>query len=253
MGLLSLFGSQNKVSEAASRSFLSPDDYPVNSSDVVAHIRTAVKRSVSTRDPIFLFFDIEPAEQMLEPMQWGQWSLDRVAEDTLGGFPHVMQFSYTFCDQKQNLILARNLVIKPDGWSLPSEIDGPVRLSHEFACARGVPMKDALAEFTTCIAPTSRITTFDADLDAILLEVELRRHGFQALPRTFFMDLSERCRPFCGLDDDPTDVNATHVKPMLRDLYEKLFQPFEIDWHDVAADVQIIQHCFFALDKKRAF
>lgn len=249
---MALFFTKKKLPQQAIGSFLSPVDFPPNCEVVVEHLRESIRKHTGTQFPLYLFFDAVCAGCSPEPCVWETWKVDEIPPKDLRSYPHLLLFAWVLCDEWQKVVMARNFVIRPEGYTLPAAAGEPYGLNHALALEKGVGLADVLREFCSCLAPATRAVTFDASTEAVALEVALRRAGLvQRFNRNFFYDVSEQVRDYCALPCE--DGAKPHAKPTLQDLYEKLFAPFDVNWNEPSADIQILQHCFFPLLKQRVF
>lgn len=257
---MAIFGKSKKLPPQAAGTFLSAEEFPLYAPEVVQHIHDSIGRLSQAQKPIYLIFDVEAIGSMPEFRTWDLWSADSMEDAALPEYPHIMQWAWVLCDDQQETLIARNVLIKPEGFAVPA-IAGKVHgITQQAALEKGVPIRAALKEFSECVAPTTRCCTFDACIGAAVVELEMRRAGLpMRFNRFFFYDLAERSRKFCALPDPDADELGDEPqrhfrKPKLSELYEKLFGPFdEIRWNDASADVQIAQHCLFGLKKREDF
>jgi hypothetical protein len=220
------------------------------------HLREEIGRYTRAHEPLHLFFDLDVEGAMPAPVSWDRWLVDQLEEEELAAFPHTTHLAWVLCNLDQEPIVARDCRIEVDTTDALA-LDGLPGEGHNHTL-RGprVPLKDTLKEFSFCLAPTTRVATFDALKCGVQAEVELRRaHLRDRFNRLFFIDLAERARDFCAFPDEHEHEgsHANHFrKPTLPELYEKLYPPFEVDWEDAGARVQILQHSLFTLQKKAA-
>jgi DNA polymerase III subunit epsilon len=232
-------------------SFLPSWEFPPCCPPVLDRIREAAKMHVGGRSPLYLFFDVEVIGSMPEYKSWDRWDVSHLEEAELADFPHILQFAWILCDEHQHVFMARNMIARPNGFEIPPLAEEVHGISHEKAMLDGVPIKDILSEFCNGLAPSTRIITFDAAVDGVVTEIELRRSGLPAhLNRLLFYDLREKSRALCALPNEEDDEDGFRA-PQLEELYDKILTPFGIQWHHASADVQVIQKCFFQLLKMR--
>lgn len=253
MGLFTALAKPKKLPTESMNSFLPVTEYPAKCPVVVAHMREAIKKHTGTHWPLYLFFDIKPLGTLPQEKPWDRWDPDALDEPELAEYPHIMQFAWILADEKQHVYMARNALVKPEHFQLPDNAFDLYGISHSQAHERGAPIADLLDEFCYCLAPATRIITFNGAVEGVTLEVEMRRHKMPFhFNRQFFYDLRERAKPFCALYEPAADeYQSPRLRaPELCELYEKLFDPLEGACRDAASEVQILEKCFFKLLKK---
>lgn len=64
--------------------------------------------------------------------------------------PHITQIAAELCDESNgNVLAAMDVLVRPDGWIIPAEIEELTGITTERALAEGVPLTDALGQFVS--------------------------------------------------------------------------------------------------------
>jgi DNA polymerase-3 subunit alpha len=88
---------------------------------------------------MFLIFDTETTGL---PKKWKAPITD------FENWPRLVQLAWQCHDLKGNLLFAKNHVIKPDGFTIPSDVVNIHGISNETAIEKGIPLKEALLDFS---------------------------------------------------------------------------------------------------------
>ncbi len=104
-----------------------------------------------------------------------QWNLP--SEDP--SQPHVTQLAAELCDERSgNTIATMDVLIKPDGWTIPDDLAQLTGITTERAIADGIPLADALQQFTGMWRRTAMRVGHNESFDARMLRIEY----FRVLP-----------------------------------------------------------------------
>jgi len=104
-----------------------------------------------------------------------QWSLP--SEDP--SQPHVTQLAAELCDERSgNTIAMMDVLIKPDNWTIPDDLAELTGITTERALAEGIPLSDALQQFTRMWRRAAMRVGHNESFDARMLRIEY----FRVLP-----------------------------------------------------------------------
>jgi DNA polymerase-3 subunit epsilon len=172
--------------------------------------------------------------------------------------PRICQLGAIVTDRDGRVKAEANLLIKPDGWTIPDAATAVHGISQADAEKYGVTMKGALSVFARLLKMADTLIAHNLRFDLFLLEIEAHRTGMLDGK----LDLPPSC--FCTMTSSinvlqlpPTQkmqaVGFTKFKnPNLQEAYRHFFgREFE-GAHDAMADVRACRDVFFALKKLEA-
>lgn len=175
-------------------------------------------------------------------------------------WPRVIQLAWTLTDLNDKELSWGNHLIKPDGWTIPSEEthgkEAEFWIKHGFSNDKsieaGVPIAEAangfIADLQSCDVLVAHNITFDYNvLGAEMIRLGLRSDRVPA--RVCTMEASTNyCKiPYPGRKDTRTWVKQNWKWPKLEELYRKLFGKEFENAHAADGDVAALRVCFFEL------
>lgn len=99
---------------------------------------------------------------------------DKPSEDPAQ--PRIVQLAAElFDDDTGNTLAGMNLIIKPDGWTIPAEIEELTGITNEMANLVGVPIKVALDAFMEMWRCSTLRTAHNESFDMRMVRIELMR------------------------------------------------------------------------------
>lgn len=101
-----------------------------------------------------------------------QWNLP--SEDP--SQPHITQLAAELCDERSgNTIASMDVLIKPTDWTIPSELEELTGITTARAHAEGIPIVDALRQFTDLWRRCTTRAAHNESFDARMLRIEYFR------------------------------------------------------------------------------
>lgn len=189
---------------------------------------------------MFLIFDTETTGL---PRDWKAPITDTE------NWPRLVQLAWQVHDVHGRLISAQNMIVRPDGFTIPYNAAKVHGISTERALEEGQALDEVLAAFEKDRAKTIYAVGHNIEFDINVVASENHRLG-QAYP-VFGMkrlDTKDLSTQYCAI---PGGRGGGFKWPTLTELHTKLFgQPFE-DAHDAAYDVDATARCFFALVERK--
>ena len=190
---------------------------------------------------MYLIFDTEttglPANRQAPLTDFGNW-------------PRIVQIAWQLHSSNGKLISAQNLIVKPDGFTIPFNAEKVHGISTKTALEEGHPLGEVLNKFTSDLEKAEVIIGHNIeDFDVKIVGVEYLRLDLPnviADKNTF--DTQLKTVEFCAI---PSGRSGKFKWPRLAELHQKLFgQKFD-DAHDAAYDVAANARCFFQLIKEK--
>lgn len=160
--------------------------------------------------------------------------------------PHIVQIGAILFDDNDNVKSEINLIIKPDGWTIPEEVSKIHGIRTEDAIRFGVPIEIAINLFNRMARITDRVITHNYDFDSQVLECEyirLNRH-----PE--FKD-KIKCCTMKASKELVGAIGKNGLKfPKLQEAYKFLFGSEFEDAHSAFADTLACKRVFLELMRR---
>jgi DNA polymerase-3 subunit epsilon len=138
-----------------------------------------------------------------------QWNLP--SEDP--SQPHITQLAAELCDESNgNVIASMDVLIKPDGWTIPSNLAEMTGITTERAISEGVDLSDALRQFTDMWKRVALRAGHNESFDARMLRIEYFRELDHDDP---FHDIWKAAPAFCTQAKSTKIINLPPTAKML--------------------------------------
>jgi DNA polymerase-3 subunit epsilon len=164
----------------------------------------------------------------------------------LENWPRLVQLAYILQDYDGNTILKGDYIVKPNGFTIPSDSSEIHGISTDRAMIEGKELAIVLDEFNALIESADYIVAHNISFDEKIIGAELLRIEMQNLiPSKRKICTMEASINFCAIE------GAYGYKwPKLSELYFKLFNSYFEEAHNAAADIDATEKCFWELMKK---
>lgn len=163
----------------------------------------------------------------------------------LDNWPRLVQLAWQLHDANGKLINAENIIVKPEGFTIPYNAEKVHGISTERAMKEGSPLKDVLLKFAEDIQKTQAIIGHNIEFDMNIMGAEyIRGEVDSVLWEKRLIDTKESATDFCAI---PGGKGGKYKWPTLTELHQKLFSEAFDDAHDAAYDVAATAKCFFGL------
>lgn len=158
----------------------------------------------------------------------------------------LVQLAWIEYDENGNETNRADLIVKPDGFVIPQDAIAIHRITNEKAHDKGIPVKDALAQFTEALKRNHYLIAHNISFDEKIMGAEYVRAGmdYSELYRIQHVDTKKETVSFCKV---PRRGGRGYKWPTLTELHEKLFNKAFDDAHDAMVDVEALARCFFEL------
>jgi len=165
-------------------------------------------------------------------------------------WPRVVQIAWQLHDHAGKLLSNENLIVKPDGFTIPFNAEKVHGISTQRALDEGLPLDEVLDRFTSDLNKTKLIIGHNIlDFDVKVLGAEyLRREKENAIAQKEALDTQLESTEYCAI---PGGRGGQFKWPTLLELHTKLFGADFDDAHDAAYDVAANAKCFFGLIKEK--
>ena len=153
-------------------------------------------------------------------------------------YPRIIQIAASLDWRDRKIII--NNYIKPNGFSVPIEIEQLTGITNSFLIEFGIPIHEALLSFSE-VEMSNPIICYNADFDISILDSEFIRlkNNFSYIRNT----LRDGSQIFCLMKKINTVFGGKYLK--LTDAYELLFKDnIPVKAHNAVNDLEILMDCF---------
>ena len=171
--------------------------------------------------------------------------------------PHIVQLAAILVDPETRQVLSTlDVIVRPNGWTIPDEVAGIHGITTEKAAALGVPESLALEMFLAMHEQCELRVAHNEPFDMRMLLIAIRRHlddsaamadAWKAAAGACTQRLST---PICQLPaaDRMRAAGRTHYKSAnLQEAYRHFFGHGFDGAHSALADVQACMAVYFAI------
>lgn len=160
-------------------------------------------------------------------------------------WPRLVQIAWQLHDNTGKLLSAENLIVRPDGFTIPFNAEKVHGISTERALEEGWPLAEVLQRFNRDLEKTERLIAHNIEFDMAIVGCEYLRENI----KTPFHEIEQFCTKIETVDfvAIPGGKGGKFKWPTLTELHEKLFGEPVQDAHDAAYDVAATARAFFGL------
>lgn len=184
----------------------------------------------------YLFFDTETTGL---PLNYKAPATD------LNNWPRLVQLAYTVYDAEENELARVNRIIKPKGFSIPTEVSKLHGITQERAMQEGINLSDALIEFNEWVNRSNVLVAHNIAFDEKIMGAEFIRNKIS--------DSIEGAKKICTMQASTDYCRIPgpygYKWPNLQQLHMTLFGLGFGDAHNATADVDATVKCFFELKR----
>ncbi|MDE2239051.1 MAG: 3'-5' exonuclease [Rhodospirillales bacterium] len=126
--------------------------------------------------------------------------------------PHIVQFAAILVDPVTRIERASiDLIVKPDGWTIPDDVAAIRGITNEIAMACGVPELTVANLFLALRAKATREVAHNSGFDRRIMRIAMLRHGMTREE----VEASEAGQNFCTMKAAQPIVNLPPTDRML--------------------------------------
>jgi DNA polymerase-3 subunit alpha len=163
-------------------------------------------------------------------------------------WPRLVQLAWQQHDATGKLLKQGNIIVKPNGFSIPYTSEKIHGISTQRALNEGSDLGDVLNEFAEVVATSEYIAGHNIEFDLNIIGCEYLRLNLEnVLSTKKQLDTKELSTDYCAI---PGGKGGKFKWPSLTELHTKLFQVAFEEAHDAAFDVDATAKCFFELLKR---
>lgn len=162
-------------------------------------------------------------------------------------WPRLVQIAWQLHDTNGKLVSNQNLIVKPEGFSIPFNAEKVHGISTERAMREGRDLREVIMLFLEDVNQANYLAGHNIEFDNNVMGCELLRLGeVNYLQEKKSLDTKDLSTDFCAI---PGGKGGKFKWPTLTELYVKLFNESFGDGHDAAYDVSATGKAFFELIK----
>lgn len=183
-----------------------------------------------------LFFDTETTGLPLNP---------KASFQDIDNWPRIVQIAWIVCDENRNITSKYNSLIKPNGFTIPSDAVAIHSITTDLAQSQGVIIEQILTAFLNEVKCVDGICAYNIDFDKNVILSEMVRLNLDTnliehKPQADIMILGT---DYCKI---PHSYHGYRY-PKLMELFGKLFSKSFENAHDAYEDTLATFQCFWKL------
>ena len=166
-------------------------------------------------------------------------------------WPRLVQLAWIMADKDGHILKQKSVIIKPDGFSIPSDASNVHGITTERAMREGKALAEVLKEFATDLSFATQVVGHNIDFDQHIVGAELYRldMDYDALMNKPSVCTMVSSTDFCAIPN-PNPYFGGYKWPSLSELHRKLFGRDFSGAHDALADITATKDCFFELKRR---
>jgi DNA polymerase III epsilon subunit-like protein len=185
---------------------------------------------------MYLFFDTETTGL---PRNW------KAPVTDLNNWPRLVQLAYLYYDKNGNKISGGDFIIKPEGFTIPSDASRIHGITTQKAINEGRSLLSVLHNFKSLVDQADFLVGHNISFDENVVGAEFLRVGMtNPLPKKRKICTMETTTNFCAIDGP-----YGYKWPKLSELHYKLFKTGFEESHNAAADITATVKCFWELKR----
>jgi DNA polymerase III epsilon subunit-like protein len=185
---------------------------------------------------MYLFFDTETTGL---PRNW------RAPLNDLDNWPRLVQLAYLLYDKDAQLIYSKNVIIRPQGFIIPTDSSRIHGITTERAISEGIALAEALSDFSNHIKKCQYLVAHNMSFDEMIVGAEFLRTSMS----NFLSSKKKICTKELTTDFCAIPGNYGYKWPKLSELHYKLFKTNFDEAHDASVDIKITAKCFWELKR----
>jgi DNA polymerase III subunit epsilon len=163
----------------------------------------------------------------------------------LNNWPRMVQVAWVVVNESGAEISNAEHILKPNGFTIPSDAAKVHGITTEIAMERGVEVRSVLEAIAKDIATAKILVAHNMAFDEKILGAEFLRAGFE----NYLDSKSRRCTMHAATDFCRLPGPYGFKWPTLNELHQKLFRESFSGAHQALVDVRACAKCFFELRK----
>lgn len=186
---------------------------------------------------MYLFFDTETTGL---PRNWNAPTTDT------DNWPRLVQLAWQLHDAEGHKIGENNLIIKPNGFIIPTDASRVHGITQDRANLEGIPIRDALEIFAEALGHAKHLVAHNMSFDEKIVGAEFLRNDMVDPVAS----KAKICTMLTSVDFCAIQGNRGYKWPKLAELHQILFGEGFAEAHNAAADINATAKCFWALAER---
>lgn len=186
---------------------------------------------------MYLFFDTETTGL---PRNW------KAPVTDLNNWPRLVQLAYLYYDADGKKIMGGDVIIKPEGFTIPTDASRIHGITTERAMEEGLALRDVLHDFFGLVAEAEVLVAHNISFDEKIVGAEFLRNQMEnIIPAKKKICTMQTTTDFCAIPGP-----YGNKWPKLSELHYKLFEANFEEAHNAAADINATARCFWELRRR---
>lgn len=182
---------------------------------------------------------------------------DNLPYTDLKNWPYLVQVALIIEDDNYGILAKRNIILKPDGYTIPESATKIHGISNEIAVKNGEDRDKVISFLDLALYKSDIIIGHNVSFDLNVIKSEIIRikgieNALFKKKKHIVIDTMKMGRNICKIPNLPfqTRLSLPNKYPKLDELYYKLFNKHFNNQHDAMADVQAAYDCYYELKRK---
>ena len=181
---------------------------------------------------------------------------DNLPYTDLDNWPHLVQVALIIEDDNYGILAKRNMILKPDGYSIPESSARIHGISNAQAIKEGEDRKQVIGFLDQVLGNSNTIIGHNVSFDLNVVKAEIIR--VKGIENALFskknhnvVDTMKMGMNICKIPNLSfhTRMSQPYKYPKLDELYYKLFNKHFDNQHDAMADIQATYDCYYELKR----
>ena len=182
---------------------------------------------------------------------------DNLPYTELDNWPHLVQVALIIEDDNYGILAKRNMILKPDGYSIPESSARIHGIANAQAIKVGEDRKHVIGFLDQVLSNSNIVIGHNVSFDLNVVKAEIIR--VKGIENALFttknhnvVDTMKMGMNICKIPNLSfhTRMSQPYKYPKLDELYYKLFNKHFNNQHDAMADVQAAYDCYYELKRK---
>ena len=182
---------------------------------------------------------------------------DNLPYTDLKNWPYLVQVALIIEDDNYGILAKRNIILKPDGYSIPESATKIHGISNERAVKNGEDRDKVISFLDLALYKSDIIIGHNVSFDLNVIKSEIIRikgieNALFEKKKHIVIDTMKMGSNICKIPylSFHTRLSMPNKYPKLDELYYKLFNKHFNNQHDAMADVQAAYDCYYELKRK---
>lgn len=182
---------------------------------------------------------------------------DNLPYTDLKNWPYLVQVALIIEDDNYGILAKRNIILKPDGYTIPESATKIHGISNEIAVKNGEDRDKVISFLDLALYKSDIIIGHNVSFDLNVIKSEIIRikgieNALFKKKKHIVIDTMKMGRNICKIPNLSfhTRLSLPNKYPKLDELYYKLFNKHFNNQHNAMADVQAAYDCYYELKRK---